>query len=1326
MDRRGRQPSDRQLRSVVEHNEGIRFLTYDEWSRLDEQYRNMVRRPPRVVREQVSTWTGPVTYDEYMRMNRELRALYRAFYPVPERVRVPEPVRDGLIDPEWENQPFFRGTVLGVVSESRDPNASRFPLPGRPQLVQTRPLERFPGTYIHELRYDDAGFNRVYEANAGSAELGGSGNRIDIAYRCRGQQNWIQEQESELRGEGTATERMVRIMRIQFNQLTMAARNVAGGVAFYRTYIVAEWEGEEESGERTATSTWQQRFTSVEEQLVEAINDLRLRYNFTRFRIKNITSSVRVPERRQMLLRGPGAEFADDQGFGFGREFRQIQNKFMLVSFRTIGQCVLHVFSFLNKFYNSLETLENHAESGGWTSVKNYVVRASDKLVSRLEDLYPDTPWRMREREKGTFVLPDHIEQICEYFDCSLKLYNNLFEVVRDFGRNQKRVWKAMVLQQHMVALIPIDQLDQSSKLFRAMWSCTEETLKMTNVVSTIGDDLKKLNESIEDEEKQTPWSGIRIDYDQSEEGSLEQQKAFDYVHQQWALGAFDFETYKRSDGITTTYAAYFVYEIEDTLTGEMNRVERGYYHDNCAPLLLAEIHDCIVPDSPDEPRNLCMYAHNAARFDSYILFTDAIRDTADTPWVIDSQVSTFVVQDQSLTCLEMRSRTHPQTRLRILDSCRQLQGGLKVLTHKSFKGIVHKKLRDAYAHRKVNEEWLSNNENRLLVEKYVKHDTLGLFEVIKRYYQTTLDSTGVQLTQCMTAATLSKNYFLQCFYQPERYPMYNLPKWMDVFIRAGYFGGRCECGVQGYIKGPIYGFDQTSMYPKMGTKELPYGYAREVSGVQLAAMLRSKDFFGYVQVRCRTLLFDKRPLHGYRTLGKLCFPHFKEWTNITLFSEELYLGQQLGIYEYEPIRGLSFDRGYPFKEFFLTGFKKKAEAKAAGDSALEQTYKMIINSGYGWTCIRTHGKKSYEVVPESSLRHIRYLVQGRLVDYSHFRDDLLLISCEKDLEISNYSVAVGAAITSYGRMALYEVISHVESRGGTPLYWDTDSVFMAGYDPSTDPEFIRKFGPDYDGTDINSMGNELGYWKSEGNDLMKKAGLKSKQLEGFDDGIFLLPKLYVMRKHTQKGTFYKSAHKGFSKKRPFMAKKLEDGRMGLFSGKDGPKYELLKAVWDPECKFFRCCKTNSEKIFNKSVVNEEYQELDDELSLRTNKDGEPIYRGPPQWEDYERMLTGIAVPRTFTSLTRPFRHAMAEIGNNQVLGVSETCRQTAGVNMDGSTRYTKGKVAQTGIILPLVIPDDAPPIPTALPYESLRAETIEKEIENLNTWVSRFSSETV
>ena len=51
-------------------------------------------------------------------------------------------------------------------------------------------------------------------------------------------------------------------------------------------------------------------------------------------------------------------------------------------------------------------------------------------------------------------------------------------------------------------------------------------------------------------------------------------------------------------------------------------------------------------------------------------------------------------------------------------------------------------------------------------------------------------------------------------------------------------------------------------------------------------------------------------PLHGLKNAmkgGKLLFPHLREWREVTLFSEELRLGETQGLYEYEPIDGIAF-----------------------------------------------------------------------------------------------------------------------------------------------------------------------------------------------------------------------------------------------------------------------------------------------------------------------------------------------------------------------------------------------------------------------------------
>ena len=90
--------------------------------------------------------------------------------------------------------------------------------------------------------------------------------------------------------------------------------------------------------------------------------------------------------------------------------------------------------------------------------------------------------------------------------------------------------------------------------------------------------------------------------------------------------------------------------------------------------------------------------------------------------------------------------------------------------------------------------------------------------------------------------------------------------------------------------------------------------------------------------------MVHKKPLHGLYEGGKLMFRHFSEPTSLHLFSEELKLGMQTDMYEYEIQGGYKF-RAYPFmKRFFIDGFKRKADAKKAKNPALKATWKIVLN----------------------------------------------------------------------------------------------------------------------------------------------------------------------------------------------------------------------------------------------------------------------------------------------------------------------------------------------------------------------------------------------
>jgi hypothetical protein len=75
---------------------------------------------------------------------------------------------------------------------------------------------------------------------------------------------------------------------------------------------------------------------------------------------------------------------------------------------------------------------------------------------------------------------------------------------------------------------------------------------------------------------------------------------------------------------------------------------------------------------------------------------------------------------------------------------------------------------------------------------------------------------------------------------------------------------------------------------------------------------------------------------------GKFVFRHYVDYTPMTLFSEELKLGIESGMYDYKVQGGYKFESAPWMKKFFTDAFNKKAEAKKSGKPALEQAKNFI------------------------------------------------------------------------------------------------------------------------------------------------------------------------------------------------------------------------------------------------------------------------------------------------------------------------------------------------------------------------------------------------
>jgi len=517
------------------------------------------------------------------------------------------------------------------------------------------------------------------------------------------------------------------------------------------------------------------------------------------------------------------------------------------------------------------------------------------------------------------------------------------------------------------------------------------------------------------------------------------------------------------------------------------------------------------------------MYAHNGGAFDFTVLMNDCLLN--HDKWKLNCTNNSAIEQSGSWISAVMETEVDGKTySITMRDSVRMLPGTLDSLT-KELK-VKHQKLPETVDHDEIAHFMNANNfdTTRLLskypdIEKYLQHDCLGLLEVVLAFSDVVFKASyrkgkkkikvkgghryqnyegGLDMVNLLTGATLAKKMFYLKYYDRFKRPLYKLSVKNDKFIRHSYLGGRTEvlykCGKCDGDK--WWSFDFTSLYPAMCAKhDMPYGKPEPMNksnwalhGTKSSTWTKDQrrafdNFFGFAQVKVRTLRPDIVPLHGIKAHGKLHFPIMETWTQTTLFSEEIKLGLEEGQYEYIIGDAIQFQRGKILKEFMSDGFKKKAEAKSQNQAALAQVWKIIINSGYGFFGLRTQDRDGIEIHELGSPRVL--LDDEQIISEADFKN-YTIIRKKKNLPIEDFNVGVASAVTAWARMRLFRLIRAIHKHGGKVAYVDTDSV-KCNIDVLNTPALRKEFM--WDGT-----GDELGSLKNECNEEMEKAVKKAKK----------------------------------------------------------------------------------------------------------------------------------------------------------------------------------------------------------------------------------------
>lgn len=648
---------------------------------------------------------------------------------------------------------------------------------------------------------------------------------------------------------------------------------------------------------------------------------------------------------------------------------------------------------------------------------------------------------------------------------------------------------------------------------------------------------------------------------------------------------------------------------------GIERKVHKAYlsglaYYDSSRRLIVRQFegHQCcqdflsFVANNIEVFAGRTFYAHAGGRFDLPIL----LREGVFSKWSGSGsfQICPFrIVEGQAMELngswisfgLELRKEYWPETKksdsrkefarnkFRILfrDSFRLMPSKLDTLA-KEFK-TKHQKLGDV-DHREVTlENWTSEPLYSRL-KQYHANDCMALLEVMEAFGNEVQKDYKIDVRNCVTVASLSKQSFWKNWYNPV-HEMYTLPFDVDKFVRQSYFGGRCEAFFLGRMhktceelesirkfcpnsleaRNQFYYYDFTSLYPFICQQNLPVGRPQYVDGSDVFdsnGKLRD-DFYGFVKVRvsCQFDPNDHRivkPLHGLVHNKRLTFPWFPPGQGVTmvLFSEEIrYSQHNLLPYRYEAFPqkcAVRFEKAPLLREMIGVCYEKKKQASIEGNEAKRLITKLLLNSAYGFWGLRTRDRDSITVVGEKDqgATFTRYLLADKLIGTGTQvcgDEKYYFLRVLRDLDTLDYNVAVAAAVTSLARVRLHMAIGAFENiaEGAKVFYVDTDSL-ITNVPIDRYPELLYGFQWDDAQNCRDVKGALLGNLKNEGDDLVKKVLKEQKEKDGgevfFDRGWILGCKMYAVEKSNSLcGTVEISKCKGFSNRQGDRELQIDD-----------------------------------------------------------------------------------------------------------------------------------------------------------------------------------------
>ena len=331
----------------------------------------------------------------------------------------------------------------------------------------------------------------------------------------------------------------------------------------------------------------------------------------------------------------------------------------------------------------------------------------------------------------------------------------------------------------------------------------------------------------------------------------------------------------------------------------------------------------------------------------------------------------------------------------------------------------------------------------------YLKYDCLVLQKGMIAYNDCMNDTFGKPIFDFLTISSYADDYFKSKGVYDDTY---EVKGGLKKFLSKAVYGGRvnvCPAYKKQIINKRINDFDGVSLYPSAIyrlCKEfgMPIGKAKRYNK---DIDLTTKDYY-VVEIEITKInKKQQNPFIAHKTKESIQYineiPESGLIVTVDRFTLEDYI--KFHEIEYNIIDGVYWDEGFNdkfivIKDVFDERLIQKSKKTAEGDIK-QELYKLILNSAYGKTLLKSSCEKDVVINKEDFNKYL-YNNFNTIKHAKRLSDNQFLIT-QYDADLSFNRAHCGIAILSMSKRIMNEVMGTANDNNINIYYQDTDSMHM-------------------------------------------------------------------------------------------------------------------------------------------------------------------------------------------------------------------------------------------------------------------------------------------